>query len=715
MTDGSDDRRSAIDAALQAGLEKLRAADLEPATRVWARVALRLSKGRDADTALESVGRLQRDLRCLQDVVDNVYESGLAAERDEAERSPYQEAWQSLRRRSLGRLAEPGERRRQWLDCWMDAVADAAWPAAMGIVGWYREWPEPLDRTAAKLHDEMLSITHELSAGQHPTISAVDSLLRYSDLSARTRIRVSVLKSRTLLLRHGNPREAAELMRKAARRVPENDSVLRALVQAVRAEIALKVGNLDTAKRHVQDVQPVDEPIADRIVAAGLIALTEQEWARASDLFDAAANRFGTSLEDRRLLAEAPPDLVLAVGRSLRDDDPAGAADRYRKALEAELTSPVATRKAWREYADVLSGLGRLPEAAEAYASAGRLYSAKVGPRALEAWERAHELDPGNASYCWAYGEEVRFDATTTHGIADTERLLQAKELLEEGTRIAGAGAVPGWVMISRGLIAHSLGEEPDPAAWIERGILLDGPNANNCALLAWLHRLKGFTRAAERAARFGAEHDRVIDRYLAEQWMGCLVDLGLYGDALQVVEDPRTDMSDAQRALWRGWIIWRNGEAEDALAVLDEADDGSVDVTGLQMACYETLRDEGRLKAVAEMVLEERDESTEDDIGWAYYALGRLDEAIDRLEAQYQRFPRHHTGRVNLGLVLLARGDDGRGDIDRGRTVLLDAIKHSTLADELAQLLDLYLDQVANASAVCVQMLCIARCKRPD
>ena len=33
---------------------------------------------------------------------------------------------------------------------------------------------------------------------------------------------------------------------------------------------------------------------------------------------------------------------------------------------------------------------------------------------------------------------------------------------------------------------------------------------------------------------------------------MGCLVDLGLYGDALQVVEDPRTDMSDAQRALWR-------------------------------------------------------------------------------------------------------------------------------------------------------------------
>ena len=237
------------------------------------------------------------------------------------------------------------------------------WPMRLGrrrsgIVGWYREWPEPLDRTAAKLHDEMLSITHELSAGQHPTISAVDSLLRYSDLSARTRIRVSVLKSRTLLLRHGNPREAAELMRKAARRVPENDSVLRALVQAVRAEIALKVGNLDTAKRHVQDVQPVDEPIADRIVAAGLIALTEQEWARASDLFDAAANRFGTSLEDRRLLAEAPPDLVLAVGRSLRDDDPAGAADRYRKALEAELTSPVATRKAWREYADVLSAFG---------------------------------------------------------------------------------------------------------------------------------------------------------------------------------------------------------------------------------------------------------------------------------------------------------------------------------------------------------------------
>src|SRR5262245_51704722 len=103
MTDANSDRRSAIDAALQAGLEKLRAADLEPATRVWARVALRLPKGRDADTALESVGRLQRDLTYLQDVVNNVYESGLAAERDDAERYPYQDAWQSLRRRSLER------------------------------------------------------------------------------------------------------------------------------------------------------------------------------------------------------------------------------------------------------------------------------------------------------------------------------------------------------------------------------------------------------------------------------------------------------------------------------------------------------------------------------------------------------------------------------------------------------------------------------------
>jgi tetratricopeptide (TPR) repeat protein len=689
VTGLDDARRSAMQAALQHGVDQLHSLELQPSTRSLARLALRLQKERDPEKALDSFGRLARELRHLQEVVDSVYERGLAAEYEEAQRFPYERSWLAYRRRKLEQFEKPAEWAQHWLDDWMDAVAHPAWPAALAII----EWRHLVGAGVDDLRAEMRSIVHDMRAGRPPTISAVDRLMGVRELSEATRIRIHVLKARTLRYL-GNPQEAAELMKETARFARGGDPAIIALVQAVRAEIALAVNNLDAAKRYVDGAAPVDDDeISDRMVVAGQIALAEQDWTRASNLFDNAARRFGPSVAEARLLGEVPPNLVLAVARSLREQDPPAAVEQYDRAIGAGLEGPDTERRlALREYAEVLARLGRSGEAAAAYARAADLYPDPGSQREL--LKRAHELDPDNANYCWSLGELLRFQATDINGtIADPEQLRRAGELLEQGARIAGPAALPGWVMVSIGLAAHSLGTHPDPALWLERGLLRDGPNANNCALLAWLHRLDGFAQAAERAARFGAD-DR-LDPFLASQWILPLIDLGRYDEASQVVDD--ADLTDTDSAVWRSWIACRSGQPEAGIDVLKDADDGSSpSFSMIRLACYEMLGDDDRAREVAAQTLQESNAHEDDTLGRAEYLLDRLDDAVDRLERLYERAPQYHSGAQNLGLALLVRGNPTSGDVDRGRTILLNAIVHSYSADELLQLLQIHLGQAA-------------------
>ena len=700
MTSSDDDRRSALDAALHEGRAKLRALDLDSSTRSWARLELRRRNGRDPDKTIESLGRLARELGDLQAVVQSVYERGIEAELGEAARLPYQQAWLSNRRRQLARFDDPAQWTKTWLDYWMAAVADGALEAALTIV----EWRGPVGDNRLGLRDEMGSITHDLRAGQHPTISAVDELLGSKHLSRNTLIRLCVLKARTLLLRHSNPHEAAELMSKVAPLAKKADAALAALVDAVRAEIAFTVGDLDEAKRYVGAVIEFDEAVPDRIIVAGRIALAEGDWTRAAELFDAAANHFGTAVAEPRFLAEPPPNLVLSVARSVREQNPATAADLYDAAINRDLMGQGTKRRALLEHAEVLLTLGRTSEAAAAFARAADLYPNNRSDRAVAALERALELDPDNATYCWSLGELLRFRTTDIHGIGDHEQLRRALELLERGMQIEGPGEVPGWVMVSFGLSAHSLGSDRDAAAWLERAILRDGPTVNNCALLAWLHRLNGYALAAERIARFGGTHDRV-DAFLLDQWLSAYVDLGRFDDALDLIEDSAAVMGKSERAVWRGWIKTRSGRPAEGLAALDQADDADVlELSVYRIVCYETLGDEPGVRAIAEEILQQ--ESAQkgrhrvDSIGWAEYSLGRLDDAIGRFEEQVEGAPQYHVGAMNLALVRLVRGSAEHLDIERGKQLMLDSIAHVYSADDLVQLLDIYLDQVGQRVA---------------
>jgi tetratricopeptide (TPR) repeat protein len=689
-----------LDAALDEGRAKLRALDLDSSTRSWARLELRRRNERDPDKAIESLGRLARDLGNLQEIVQCVYERVLAAEVAEAERLPYQQAWLANHKRKLAQLHEPARWAQHWLDFWMSAVADADLDAALTIV----EWRRPVGNSCNGLRDEMRSITHELRAGQHPTISAVDELLGSEKLSSSAWIRLCVLKARTLLLRHGNPHEASELMSKVAPIAAKADSALAALVDAVRAEIAITVGDPVEAKRHVHDVFEFDEEIPDRIIAAGRIALALKDWARAAELFDAAATRFGTKVIQRRLLAEPPSNLVLAVARFLREQNPAVAADQYQVATGGDLVGPGTKHKALLEYAEVLCTLGRTSEAAATYARAADLYPDTASKRALTALVRAHELDPTNADYCWSLGELLRFRATDIHGIGDRKELRRAADLLEEGIRLADPSAVPGWVLVSFGLAAHSLDSDRDPAAWLERAILRDGPTANNCGLLAWLHRRNGYALASERIAKFARTHARV-DPFLLDLWLSAYIDLGRFDDAFDLVEDMGTVMGKSDHAVWRGWIKCRSGQPAEGLAALDEAEDADdPEVTACRLACYERLGDESGVRTTADLILRQEMAQTGrhriDNLGWAQYSLGRLDDATSLFEKRLESAPQYHTGAMNLALVLLARGNAAHRDIERGRTLLLDSIAHVYSADEIVQLLDIYLDQVARRVA---------------
>jgi tetratricopeptide (TPR) repeat protein len=683
-------RRSPIQAALQDGMEKLQELELHPSTRLAANLILRLNT-RDPLTALDSVGRLLGDLRRLEKVAEEIYESGLAAEYEEAQARPFEDAWIAYHLRMLARCATGPEWAKHWLDAWMEAVSNAAWTGALKILRWLRE----PDDDFGDLREDMRAITRELEAGKYPTMRSIDRLLACPHHTEATAVRLSVLKARTLLLRHGNQHEADKMMTRVARQKRDIAADLAALVQAVRAEIALVMGDLNTAKRYVHDALLRDEVIPDRTVVAGRIALAERDWARARELFDAAAARFGTMVEQSKLLAVVPPNLILAVARLLREGNPEASAERYeaitnKHAIETRLVGKKTRRDAMVEYADLLVGLEQPTKAAAMYARAAD--EDLSSDEALTLLQQAHELAPDNPDYCFSLGEQLRSRAMPIDGTRDTELVRQARGLLQQGLQIAGSDQVPKWALVSLGLAAHPLGEDPDPALWLERAIVRETPSANDFALLAWLHRLNGFPRASERAARFGADHGP-IDSFLAEQWIRAHMDLGHYDEAEAVLSHPGTTITEDLQAMWRGWIACWKGSPQDGLALADGNESPFAPV--VRMACKEVLGDELDTRNDAEQIWADRDKLPLEWVGWAHYALGDIDQAIDVLDNMYRRAPAGHVCGLRLGLLLLVRGDIGRGE-----GVLRDSIKHAYFADDLVQLQQVYLDQTARRLA---------------
>ncbi len=691
---------SSLHQALQNGLAQLE--KIEPqtsTTRSLVRQLRRLQKEHSPQIALDSIEDIQRDLRHMLLTVDEIHQAGLVAEYKEAQKKPYERAWRDRRQRELKRFEKPDDWAEHWIESWTEVLAHGKYSDAALIVEWRH--PYSTEEESDAVRDDMRSLTRELKARQHPTMRALDGLLRWPHLSHVSRVRLSVLKARTLMQHHGNPHEATALLRNAAGLAKETDFATQALVQAARAEIALAEGALTEAKRHVRGVLLSDEEIPDRVIVAGQIALAEQAWPRASTLFTAVASRWPRTAETSRLLSGVPPNLLLAVARSLRAHDPSGAERRYGRAIRAGIIGRVSKRRALIEHAELLAELGRNDEAAKEYADAVELYRNPRNQELLEISERAYQLDPHKPRYCWLLGEQLRLRATDIDGITNPNQIRRARELLDLGTQQARAEDVPGWVMVSTGLAAHfdsldRVESDRDPLLWLERGILRereDTKKANDFALLAWLYRLSGFAQAAERAARFGAGYGPV-DSFLAEQWIRALLDLEQYDEASNVLKNHKTTITPIATAIWRGWIACRRGDPSAGINALNGQDGGSPFVAVVRMACYELMRDEHRARIEARQILQDQDNLPDEWVGWAEFALDRTRESIDRLDKLHRRAQDGHIGGLRLGLALLVRGSSADRDVERAHEILSHTIAHSYLADDLIQLRQIYLDQ---------------------
>ena len=220
-------------------------------------------------------------------------------------------------------------------------------------------------------------------------------------------------------------------------------------------------------------------------------------------------------------------------------------------------------------------------------------------------------------------------------------------------TRLQRAYPSPERLEQIRNLVDHALSSQDDlPLAWLARAklLLLDGDAV-------------GAESAARRAADHASEDDRVLS-VLGE----ALIDQGKIEEGLRAIRDA-VEVGDGhiRARLVLGLELTNLGRMNEAAAELEEvltyAPDSPNALNNLGSIYLRTGRDLDAIPLFRRVLELHRDERAASNLGFAYYNLDRMDEAIEAFREAHRLEPGHPSPARNLGDTY-----EKLGDLERAR-----------------------------------------------
>jgi tetratricopeptide (TPR) repeat protein len=435
-------------------------------------------------------------------------------------------------------------------------------------------------------------------------------------------------------------------------------------------------------------------------VLRGLIAEAAQDYARADEWYEDAADIGGERAISGELYAPVPPNLLWKYGRRVRKASPAIAAQAIRKALQSGVrgSGQYPERKVYVDLARALKRGQELTqdrarleqlgaEAAQAYWEAGRRF-AWVGDEdsALSYLAEACNLDPARPLYAFEQAEVLRMRAVHADGTVDLDRLQTAAD----GWRQAYALQVPGrdipWAYTTMALIAHEeSGDLYRPraswpaAALLERGLLCDPGNIRTIGQLSQAHRLLGNRRTALglTEAAHGQDGD---EKLVFDQHLLALLETGQFGRGLELIDKHGLRADQPWLIIRKVQYLIAQDRPDDALAVLESSRPTDEALHDLYLGlCHELMGDEQAARQAYERIYTGADQTgppgRQDLFARASYLAGRYQEAENIYTQLIEQDPTDASLRCDFGELLLTRGDETQADITKGRDLLLAGI----------------------------------------
>jgi tetratricopeptide (TPR) repeat protein len=645
-----------------------------------------------ADTAATEVAKLAQFVARV---------SAEVASREQARSvvEPFGQAWKDMVTAEVSAADDGGPA------AWICRYAEAFVASKFDICAWLSSdvpMPGEHDLSRRMLLSARAAKDGNLAASL-PALETLTDSRHAGSLPPELLFRVWCMRARAVARGLGDAARARDLasaaVTKAKSCLPPVPADVAAALHTVLGECLLYSNDIDGAVTEMERAvrgAPL-EPAG--FVLRGLIAEATQDYGRADEWYEDAAEIGGKRAISGGLFAPVPPNLLWKYGRQVRETSPTAAAQAINNALQSGIrgSGQYPERKAYVDLARALTlsqkrtqdaaAKARLgARAANANWEAGRRF-AWVGDEdsALSYLTEAYKLDPGRPLYAFELAEVQRIRAVHADGMVDLARLREAAD----GWRRANLLRVPGreipWAYTTMALIAHEeSGDLYRPrASWsavalLERGLLCDPGNVRTSAQLSQAHRLLGNRWTALDLTETARSQDG--DETLFDQHLLAMLEAGRFGPGLQLLDNYGLPADQPWLIVRKVQYLIAQDRAGDALTVLESSQPTDEVLHALYLGlCHELTGDEKAARQAYERARASADSAVlpghRDLFGWANYLVGRYPEAVDIYSNLVQQDPRDPSLRCDLGEILLTRGDDTQDDMTRGQELLLTGI----------------------------------------
>jgi tetratricopeptide (TPR) repeat protein len=600
---------------------------------------------------------------------------------------------------------DPVRAARRWLDEIVNAVRVGEWSAVAHLAALALSFPDELrpgaDDVRLRLADWLL--------GDHETGYELWQAIGKGEIPGWDRVLDPAIRSRALRLAAwlalrvlDDPERARNALDAAIELDPYSGPS-----HAERAAYFLYAGDLDRASVDAQraiELTPEDP--------AGYLQLGT--WAELSGQFDEARSlyRRGLSLmplywlatQSKRTSLLDPPGAMLVVAAELLLD-----ARRAEAALAAAQGALMEGVRGAEQHADAavhrlrsgaLEQLDRRAEAAEAALEAGKreVWNDNLGA-AIPSLERAIALGIETGDAGWVLADAISASSFPPEA-SQPDQVVISRAIREWESwtgKVGHPSGMAAWAYLTRGTLAELEGFGKGKGGYwqalhyAERALVHSPNDGQGWGMAAkYLRAIQAEELALEAADR-GAALPEPNQMVLAER-MALLANRGRLDDAESTAATLVTTYGDDP---WtsgvRGWVAFKQGRVEDALAFLEAPLAGQYDLAWyyeLEAMCHVEA---GDLEAAREAYDKLRTKAnpitpgTKIALAVACTALGRLEEAADWL-TQAKEDETTSKGTVLGGAAFHALASD---ELERGERLLREALEASRNTFELTDALE--------------------------
>ncbi|WP_371317376.1 MULTISPECIES: tetratricopeptide repeat protein [unclassified Halomonas] len=487
---------------------------------------------------------------------------------------------------------------------------------------------------------------------------------------------------------------------------------------AERATFAARFGNdaalMEASALRWRELSPTAET-PNRLLAA--LSLQRGDWLDSLEQRLAIAESGGygdiSSFAELAVAEEAPLNVLVQPLRTYLAQPAAAERDSYSDVLlgTALIEAALGETQTARQHLDLVEQ--REPESAALWLTKARLALESGDHRAAQrAAQQGLSLSPDDVRFILMLAQaEIRLNNITaaetqtnalleTHGGNQELRIALAQLYLEEGHSepayrllqpLIGQDRIPNIAYFLLGAIAQSQGDIDNALLYYRQ--VRDGNE---------------FLPARAAAARMLIDDDRLLDaraflrieRMRHDTYFGDLVllevqlldDLGMEQEAGALLDREITRTPDDTRLLYlramRGWEMGDLAAMERDLQQILRTEPNNPDALNALGYTLADLNITERLEEARDLIERAYEADPDnpaimDSLGWVYFRLGKLDDALAWLESAYSRLPDQEVA-AHLAEVLhaLGRSDEARQTIARA----LRRADHHPQIDELLE-----------------------------